>query len=87
MYGGSLLNLHNGIGGVEVDRSSQVWEVAGSSPGLVMPKTFKMIVMAVLLVAQGCGVSITTDRLCQDRWTSSTGNLPRKRHDITETLL
>ena len=41
---------------------------------LVIPKTLKMVVVAVLLGAQ-------------DKWTSSTGNLPRKCRDITEQLL
>ena len=43
-----------------VDRPSAVREVAGSIPGRIIPKTFKMILMAAFLVAQGCGVSITT---------------------------
>ena len=45
--------------------------------------------MAALLDIQGCGVSITTDWMVSGKMGrySSTGNVPRKRRDITETLL
>ena len=44
--------------------------------------------MAALLGAQGCGwLALRRTVWCRDKWTSSTGNLPTKRHDITETLL
>ena len=43
--------------------SACVREVLGSITGRVKPKTFKMVVMASLLGAHGCGVSIATDCL------------------------
>ena len=46
--------------------------------GLSHIKYHNMEVIAALLGAQGCGVSITT---------GSTGNLTRKRRDITEQML
>ena len=49
------------LGGVVVERPPRVWEVAGWIPGRVIPKTLKMEVMATILGAQGCGVSIRTD--------------------------
>ena len=51
------------LSGVVVERPPQEWEVASSIPGGVIPKTLKMVVVAALLGAQGCGVSITTDWL------------------------
>ena len=60
-------------------------EVAGSIPGRVTTKTLKKVVMAALIGVQVVGVIIMND--CQDKWTSSTGNLHRKLRDITETLL
>ena len=71
------------LGGVVVDLPRRMLEFAGSMPGRIIPNTFfeKMEVIAALLVAQGYLVNSTTD------WTSSTGNLPRKRRDITEKML
>ena len=61
--------------------------IVGSIPSRVIPHALKMIVMVALIGVQGCGVSIATDLWCQDKWTNSTGNLPRKRRDITGKLL
>ena len=58
--------LHYRIGGVVVERPPRVREVAGSITGRVIPTTLKTVVMAALLVAQGCGVSITTDCLVSE---------------------
>ena len=45
-----------------------------------------MVVMAVFLDADGCaGLALLLADWCQDA--SCTGNLPRERRDITETLL
>ena len=55
----------------------------GTIPCRVTQKALKMVVMAALLGAQSCRVSIK----CQDKWTSRTGNIPRKRHDIMKQLL
>ena len=33
------------------------------------------------------GLALRLTSCCQDKWTSSTGNLPRKRHDITENIV
>ena len=41
----------------------QVREVVGSIKGRVIPNTLKMVLIASLLGAQGCGVSIATDWL------------------------
>ena len=46
-----------------------------------------MVAMAALLGAQGCGLALRLAGWCQDKWTSSTGILPRTRRDITDTLL
>ena len=51
------------LGGVVVKCPPHLREVAGSIPGWSIPNTLKMVVMAALLGAQGCGVSITTDWL------------------------
>ena len=48
--------LLNRLSGVVVQGPPWVREVAG----LIIPKTLIMVVVAVLLSAQGCGVSITT---------------------------
>ena len=61
-----------------------VREVMCSEPSRVIPNTLKMAVMAALRVA---GLALKLTGLCQVKWTSSTGNLPRKRHDISEKLL
>ena len=56
----------------------------------VIQKTLKLVVMVALLGTQGCrvaGLALQLTGWCQDKWTSSTGNLPRKRRDITEQLL
>ena len=66
--------------------SASVWEVACSLAARVIRKTLKMVVMAAFIGAQGCRVSITTD-WCQDKWTKSLGNLPRKRRDITKQIM
>ena len=47
--------------GVMVERPAMIRELAGLIPGRVIPKTLNMIVMAALLGAQCCGLSITTD--------------------------
>ena len=44
-----------------------------------------MVEMAALLGAQGLALHMTG--WCHDKWTSSTGNLPRKRSHIIEKLL
>ena len=46
-------------------------------------KDLKIVVRLPSLCDQCCGVSIATDGR-QNKWTSSLGNLPRKRCDITE---
>ena len=51
------------LGGEVVKRLSQVPEVAGSILDRVIPNTFKMVVIAAVLGAQCCGVSIPTDWL------------------------
>ena len=44
--------------------------------------------MAARLGGQSCaGLVLRYTGWCQDEWTSSTGNLNRKRIDISETLL
>ena len=43
------------------DRPPRVREIAGSITCRVLPKTFKKIVVAALLGALVCGVSITAD--------------------------
>ena len=53
-------------------------------------KTSKIAAMNAFLVAQGCGVAgliVRLTVLCEDKWTSGTGNLPRKLRDLTEKLL
>ena len=51
------------LGGVVVESRPRVQEVADLIPGRVIPKTLKIVVMAAILVAWGCGVSITYDWL------------------------
>ena len=71
-----------------VERPPRVREVAGLIPGRVTLKTFKMVVMTALLGGQSCaGLALRYSGWRQDEWTSSTGNLNRKRFDISETLL
>ena len=43
-----------------------------------------MVVIAAVLGTQGCGLTSRRTGWCQDKGTSSTGNLHRKRRDITE---
>ena len=62
-------------------------EVAGSIPSQAIPKTLKMVVIAALLGAQGCGLVLQLTCWCRDKWTSSTGNLPRKRCDLTVKIV
>ena len=48
---------------VVIESPPLVLEVEGSNPSRVIPKTLKMLMMAALLGAQGCGASIMTDWL------------------------
>ena len=70
-----------------LERHTWVQEVAGLIPCWVLPKTFQMVEMDALLGAQDCGKALHQTGWCPDKWTSSTGNLPRKRCDIVEKLL
>ena len=45
------------------ERPPRVLEIAGSNAGRIIQNTLKLLVMAALLGAQGCRVSITTDWL------------------------
>ena len=49
---------------------------------LVSVNNIKMVVIAALLALRDAGLT----GWCQDKWTSSTGNLPQKRRDKTENL-
>ena len=49
------------LGGVVVERPLRMRKVAGSIPCRVIPNTIHTVVMAALLGAQGCGISIMTD--------------------------
>ena len=58
---GMCLNKTERLSGVVVERPPRVQEAAGSIPGPVIPTTLQMVVMAALLDAQDCELSITTD--------------------------
>ena len=58
-----LYSIPEPLGGLVVEHPSQVLEVKSLIRGQVIPKAFKMVVMAALFDAQGCGVSVTTDWL------------------------
>ena len=51
------------LDGVVVGHPPFEREVTGLTPGLVIPYTLNLVVVATLLSAQGGGVSITTDWL------------------------
>ena len=58
-----LLKIIDRLGGVMVERPPRLQEVVGSIPVRVIQNTLNIVVMAVLLGAQSCWVSITTDWL------------------------
>ena len=67
-----------------VELSASVQEVHGSIPVLVIANTLKIEIMTFRFAAHECGVPLRPTSWCHDKWTSSTGNLPKKRRDITK---
>ena len=73
----------NRLGGVVAERPSRLWGFCDSWPGHIKIFINASNGFPSLVV----GLSIKLTRWCQDKRSSSTGKLYRKRRDITEILL
>ena len=81
-------SLFDRLGGVVVERPPRLPEGAYSFPGRVIPKTLKGDSNDFSSLAlRAVGLELRMTRWFQDKWTSSSGKLPRKRRDITEKML
>ena len=54
-------------GSVVIERPPREWEVAGSISNRVIPNTSKMVVVAALLGALGCGLALRLNGRRQDK--------------------
>ena len=71
---------------VVVKRPPRVRLVTASNTGRILAKT-KTLKLPIFAFRVVMGLSLRMHDRCQAKWTSRTGNLPRKRRDITEKIV